>query len=523
LAYLLVAALAAAVGWFARKRKDTLQLQRETARQMTIESSRHMAVLESMSDAVISIDAQQRIVLFNPAAERLLGCPAASALGSSVQRFIPPEFRARHDDQITEFIRTGVAQITSGHSRELVALRSDGTRVQVEAMLSKVVDTGASGEQRLYTVILHDITARKATQEQLHRLQERYRIMVEQSPDAICVAEGSRVALVNRACSNLFGARDPSDVVGQDLTRFFPGGDNAALRDWLGDARPGQQALNREQRIARLDGEQRDVEISIAHVPDHGGVATQLVMRDITERKRATDELLRSREELRRLSAGLTSAREAERRAVSRELHDELGQRLSAIKMGLSLALTQAASEPALDAQLRELAREVDATVGSVRRIASDLRPTMLDDLGLDAAIEWLAADWSRRTGIGIELDCEPVDAALSDAAKTSVYRIVQEALTNIVRHAQASRVWIAMHREGANLELRVADNGTGLAPGAVDKHDSHGLMGIRERARLLGGVASIRNLPDTGCALLVTLPLARVDSRPGTLQEALP
>ena len=228
-------------------------------------------------------------------------------------------------------------------------------------------------------------------------------------------------------------------------------------------------------------------------------------LQDITERKLASLALEQSREELRRLSASLTASREAERRHVARELHDELGQRLAALKMDLSALPEQPGLEPLVTA--------VDGLITETRRIAADLRPAMLDDLGLDAALRWLIDSWHRRTGLAISIDTDPAACALNDAAAVTVYRIVQEALTNVLRHAQASRVHIRLRNTDNELVLTVEDNGRGLAPGDIDKRDSSGLLGMRERARLHGGVARVHNGREGGCRVEVRMPLHRVGS----------
>jgi two-component system, NarL family, sensor histidine kinase UhpB len=469
----------------------------------------------------------------------------------------------------------------------------------------------------------------------LYRVSERYRVVVEQSPDAIWLAENGVLQLVNPACVSLLGAAGERDLLGQPLQRF------AAGEPWP-QPQPGEPAVRVERRLRRLDDSERAVELSIAAVPDHGGTAVQGVMRDITERQAAelalrrtqaalqeaqriarlgyfsldlatggwtvsdytleligqppgtrfalgdeqrlihpedrerlqrhleavlaggtsfdieyrivravdgevrwlhglghtqrdangrvshlfasaqdvterrlaTDALERQREELRRLSASLSRAREAERRHVARELHDEFGQRLSVIKLELARASESPAAGRA-EAEARRLALidAVDDAMTATRRIAADLRPTMLDDLGLEAAVDWQVQDWARRTGLAASLRCDAIDDHLSGTAATAVYRIVQEALTNVMRHAHARQVQVSLACEGSDLVVSIEDDGVGLAPGAESKRGSSGLVNIRERARDLGGAAVIRNRPSGGCRLDVRLPLDRLDT----------
>jgi two-component system, NarL family, sensor histidine kinase UhpB len=254
----------------------------------------------------------------------------------------------------------------------------------------------------------------------------------------------------------------------------------------------------------------RDVVIAIAALPDHGNTAVQMVITDVTERAQQGRELERSRGELRKLSASMVNAREDERRRIARELHDELGQRLTALKMELSSlgAQTDAGARAQRTAAMLEM---VDETVASVRRIATELRPLMLDDLGLNAAIEWLAHGWAARMGIKVRLRLDPADPDIGEAAAIALYRMVQEALTNIARHARASEVRIELRQAGGALRLTVQDNGVGFAESSMYREGSHGLMGLRERAYMLGGELQVGNARSGGGRITVRLPLRGV------------
>jgi signal transduction histidine kinase len=261
------------------------------------------------------------------------------------------------------------------------------------------------------------------------------------------------------------------------------------------------------ERIARLDGSVREVEIALAAMPDHGRTTLQMVINDVTEQARASRELRRSRRELRELTASLVDAREEERRRIARELHDELGQRLTALKLELS-TLDASAVGARPSPRIATMFEMIDETVAAVRRIATDLRPAMLDDLGLNTAVEWLARDSARRMGLQLSLDLPPVDPPIGDAASIALYRMVQETLTNIARHARATQVRIDMRCDDAAVELRVQDNGVGLPKPPSRRKVSHGLMGMRERCQMLGGTIELGNAPDGGACITIRLPL---------------
>jgi signal transduction histidine kinase len=202
--------------------------------------------------------------------------------------------------------------------------------------------------------------------------------------------------------------------------------------------------------------------------------------------------------------------REAERTRIARELHDELAQWLTAIKMDVTwLASRLPAEPPQLVARADKMKQIVDTTVTAVRRIAADLRPVMLDDLGLVPSIEHVVHTFSERTGIPVSLDIRVDGHDVHDPVATAVYRMVQEALTNVARHARATLVDVAVAIDGGMLDVRVRDNGVGLPDGPAARQ-SHGLLGIRERAQTLGGAGRIYSPPDGGTIVEISIPLAR-------------
>jgi signal transduction histidine kinase len=212
--------------------------------------------------------------------------------------------------------------------------------------------------------------------------------------------------------------------------------------------------------------------------------------------------------------------REEERTGIAREIHDTLGQALTALKMDIAWIArrvsgsTSAAPEAILD-KLQAMSRGADEVIDTVRRISAELRPGVLDDLGILAAIEWQGQQFEERTGahcvIRSNLGGEHLDREIS----TAVFRIFQEALTNVARHAEATHVDVRLDRDGSCLRLEVQDDGKGIPPEAVHRATSLGLLGIRERARRLGGSASILPAEGKGTLLSLTLPLARGGAAP--------
>jgi signal transduction histidine kinase len=218
---------------------------------------------------------------------------------------------------------------------------------------------------------------------------------------------------------------------------------------------------------------------------------------------------------LRKLSAAMLEVREVERTRIARELHDELGQALTALKMDLDwLGTTIPPERTDLVEQLGTMRELLDATVATTRRIAADLRPRVLDDLGLGAAAEWLAQNVSERYGLSCELRIDPSGAVLGEPYASAIFRIMQESLTNVVRHAQAKRVEVRLERSVAEAVLSVSDDGLGMDPNARAKPNSFGLRGISERVLLLGGQLSIVSEPGAGTKLVARIPLGDSDNQ---------
>ncbi|MDQ5846575.1 MAG: sensor histidine kinase, partial [Acidobacteriota bacterium] len=240
-------------------------------------------------------------------------------------------------------------------------------------------------------------------------------------------------------------------------------------------------------------------------------------VQDITEPKAAKEKLKNTSEQLRALSARLQSAREEEGTRIAREIHDELGSALTSLKWDLEemdkiLSTSSGPSELTLREKLLEPMKLADTAISAIRRIASELRPSVLDDLGLVAAIEWQAQQFQARTGIVCVCECLLEKVGLSEDQSTAVFRILQEALTNVLRHAHATKVDIKANREKGDFVLSVSDNGKGISES--DKSESHslGILGMRERAHLIEAEIDIKGVEGRGTVVLLRVPISGQD-----------
>lgn len=269
------------------------------------------------------------------------------------------------------------------------------------------------------------------------------------------------------------------------------------------------QPFGIDHRIVGPDGTTRIVRLQAELVDARDGQSWGVVgtVQDITERKRTEEELLASREQLRELSAYLEAIREEERRRIALEIHDELGQLLTALKMDVALLKMRVVPDAEATRKIDDIRELVEKTIWMVRNVASHLRPAALN-FGIVSALEWLAEDFSRRNGMPCQLVVRGGEPSLADAHATAVFRIVQESLTNVSRHAGASRVAVTLVSSDVALDLRVSDDGQGFDLESEQGGYSYGLLGMSERARLIGGTLQIDSAPGAGTMVSINLPL---------------
>jgi two-component system sensor kinase len=344
--------------------------------------------------------------------------------------------------------------------------------------------------------------------------EARLAAIVDSAMDAvITVDDAQNIVLFNRAAEQVFGVRR-DEAIGSSLDRFIPQRFRGTHRHHVEQFGKTGVTSRRMGDVTTLwalrpDGSEFPIEASISQAAEGGRRYFTVILRDITLRKQHEDELGRRQQELRELSARVQEAREEEKTRIARELHDELGQLLTALKMDLSWMRERLEGSEALGAKAAEMSRMLDQTVTATRRISADLRPLMLDDLGLADAAQWLVDDFAKRTGIEarIEIPERETLETLPKALSTALYRAVQESLTNIARHSGAKRAWVVFAAEDGALQVEIEDDGRGIAPADLAKARSLGLKGMRERIAYLGGDLDIGRAPRGGTRLRVKVP----------------
>jgi PAS domain S-box-containing protein len=459
-------------------------------------------VLDSAMDAIITVDEAQNILLYNRAAEAVFGWPREAIIGQPLDRLIPARYQAAHREHVRRFGETGVTSRRMGAPNVIHGMRANGTEFPIDASISHL----ETPHGKLFTVVLRDNTQRQQAEETHARLAARLAGMLDSAMDGIItVDEWHRIVLYNRAAEKIFGWPS-AQALGQPLSillpeRFRAGHDDHMKRFANTGVTSRRMGDGTVLYGLRANGEEFPMDASISQLATADGKLLTVIMRDVSERVRAQEE--RSA-----FAAAANAIREEEKTRVARELHDELAQSLTAIKMDANWVRDKLATEPQeARRKLEQVLVLVDGAVASTRRIAADLRPLLLDDLGLGPAIEWLAGNFTQRHGVPCRLSVDG-ELELEEPYATAVFRIVQESLVNVAKHAGASEVSVDVERTGDEIVLSVVDDGRGFDTAAPRRPGSLGLMGLDERTELLRGTLAITSAPGAGTRVEVRIPL---------------
>jgi PAS domain S-box-containing protein len=506
------------------------------------------ALAESESRLRLAMEAVSGVVYdWNRGADAAycsIGLKQVFGAGAAVSQFSRGWWRSRVNPDDLRLIRPEVIRcIRAGRDRIHVEYRMrhmDGHWVHVSDCALIIRD--AAGRVARVVGSLTDISARKHAEAALLRMNDtleekvaertseaeaRARALLESERftrstidalgSSLCVLDASGVIVaVNRAWRAFALAN------GGNPDQMSEGANYLAICDEAG--RAGSTIATQVAELIRkaVAGRRDDVSLeyecsspqderwfalSLSCFQGDGPLRMVLVHKDITERKRAAEAQVESARRLKGLAAHLETVREEQNVKISREVHDELGGTLTMLKLGLATTVGSLGLDASVKARFDQLLAQVDAALKTVKRISAGLRPAMLDTLGLVATVNWHAAEFSRMTGIGTEVRM-PKHLKLSPVRDTAVFRIVQEALTNVARHAGASKVSIVMKTQSGNLIVEVCDNGVGLNDGDRYKMDSFGLIGMHERAQYLGGWLSMIGMPGNGTCLTLHIPL---------------
>ncbi|WP_052273071.1 PAS domain-containing sensor histidine kinase [Flavihumibacter solisilvae] len=460
---------------------------RELSRQIKEKTRELDDVLERLTDAFIGLDHEYRYTYLNRKAGELIQKEPVDLIGKKVWEVFP------------EAMGTGTynAMVSAMASQQYT------TNIDYIEPLDLWQENHIYPSPEGLSMFIRNITATKRTERALEQSINRYHTFVEEGVDAIMVfsPKEGRYSDVNRKASALLGY-SREELLQMHPQQLLFDNDGEPLRT-IGLAMG--ESVTAERMLRRKDGKGIEVETSATKLSDGSILA---FVRDITERKHAERELLRLTDELRTLTGHLQNIREEERIHIAREIHDELGQLMTVMKMDIGWLKKhlQYQESDKIGLKLEDILSTVDITIKTIRKIASELRPSLLDDIGLVAAIEWHLTEFSNRTGINTGITLDEPGPELPDQVKTSLFRIVQEALTNVARHSQASKVDVSLARDNGNLVLTVRDNGTGFDANRESR--TLGILGMKERALMIGAAYSVESKKGEGTIVTISYPV---------------
>ena len=527
--------------------------QAEHALSNALESLEHSeeqfrSVVETAIDAIITVDSKGKIIFWNQKATRMFGHTAEEVMGQPVALIMPKRFRQLHINGIEKAASRQQHKIT-GNILELVGLRKDGSEFPLELSLAN----WETREGAFFTAIIRDISGRKQAECALHearnelerRVNERtvelgninkklrkqiteceqaelalreselkYATLVEDALIGVYIIQDGMIEFANDKFADIYGY-SKNELIGMDSLELVHADDRPLVKKLREKRLRGEKVpAEYESRGLKKNGDIIWVMRSFSQITYKGRPAISGIVANISKRRKAEEALRKSDKELRVLSNQLLSAEEKERKRIARELHDSIGQALSAIKFSVENALLElrAAANPIDLGSLEAVIPLTQKTIEEVRRIVKDLRPSILDDLGILATIGWFCREFQNvYAGIRIETTIDIEEKEVPLYLKTPIYRIMQEALNNVAKHSRANFIHLQLMKKEAGMHLKIQDNGRGFNPDRAmalqTSRRGFGLASMRERAELSGAVFEIDSIKGAGTTIHIAWP----------------
>jgi len=481
-----------------RQVEETLQKSEEQYRQLFDHMLNGLMVLEVICDES-GVPYDHRFIQGNPAFEQLTGLSLKEQIGRTSKDFAigwPPEV-------VQQLYR--------------VAMTGESIRYErFNETLGRYYETRVfSPRKGQFAHIFTDISERKLAEEALRESETKYRTLFESSLIGISTTDRNGILIqVNQAYAQMYGFDSAEQMLkdANDIKSRYAHPDERAeiLKILLDKGRIGPKEII----VVKRDGTEIYVIFTAHVVKDKNGkfLYNQAEHIDISEQKKLEKELIQSRKEMLELSLHIGEEREKERAKIAMDLHDDLGQKLTALIMDLAWMKRKLPFEiPEIITKMSSMSELLNETLIDIQKIAGGLRPSILDDLGLPAAISWLSHKFSENAGLNFRVTISPEEMTLSSELSTMIFRIIQEAFTNIVRHASATVVKLTLIKKRNLLTLSIKDNGTGISPLQINSPVSFGLIGIRERIKTQGGTFTIKGEDGKGTEIIINIPLSNV------------
>jgi PAS domain S-box-containing protein len=492
-----------------RVRERTIQLEAMN-RELRESEQRYREIFENVTDALYLIEVtpenQFRSLAFNRAFEKSTGIARNELIGTIAER-VQEEGSAMAREVARAMVARYRSCIEAGKPIEADSvLDLPSGRRYYQSTLVPLRDD--AGEIRRILGVARDVT-------EIKRVEREFRILAENLPDNIIRYDrNARKTYINTAMAQLMGVGAQA-LLNRPLEETQTNIRVMRMDEYIRRARRVLETGESQEFEATLQHAEKGIQVHnirfVAERDEQGTIEGVLAVgHDITALKAIESELKESREQLRGLTARREAAREEERKRIAREVHDELGQILTGLKMNVSILNHKlgAGQELSKD-KLQETMLLTDRALEVARNVASTLRPSALE-MGIVSALEWLAGRFGTNTGICCDLHIDDNDLQLDEAHAIALFRILQESLTNVARHAKADRVDVTLRREAGGYVMKVRDNGSGF-DASVKKTDSFGLVGIRERALMLGGTVDIDSCPGKGTEIVVRIPVQTI------------
>ena len=462
-----------------------------------LSEEKYRSLVEQASDAIFIADSEGRFITVNTSACRLSQHSEAELLNMSIYHFAITEDLQRnpfHFDQLKQ----GKTVVT-----ERMMKKKDGNTLLIEVNAKLLTDG------RLLAFV-RDISDRKKAEQALKESENRLRTILHTEPECIKLLRiNGELEDMNPAGLAMIEADDIDQVKGKSIFNIINKPYRKAFQNLTENVFKGKPGTL-EFEITGFKGTRRWLSTNAVPMKDAEGKILSLlgVTRDVTDRKKAEEEIKKTTEELRQLTAHLQKIREEERKRIGREIHDELGQQLTAIKMDVAWIDKKTPPETTiLKDKLKNIITLLDGSNKSIRRILSELRPGILDDYGLLEALEWINKQFTSNTGIPVEFNTAETEIKLPDDMSTCIFRIYQEAFTNITRYAGAKRVITSLYINDNTIEVQIADDGMGFDPSLIQHRKSFGILGMKERILSLEGNFELESSPGKGTKIIIRLP----------------
>jgi PAS domain S-box-containing protein len=467
------------------------------------------AVVASAMDAIIAVDNQQRILVFNASAEKMFCCPASEAIGSPMDRFIPQRFRAQHIGHLRHFGETRETSRTMGTLGALWALRSNGEEFPIEASISHVEDAG----KKLFTVIIRDITERLRAEQSAAESEKRFRLIANTAPVLIWMSDPDKSCSYFNQSWLEFTGRSLEQELGQGWLECVHAQDLQGCLNTYRQFFDRRERFSMEYRLRRHDGEYRWVlDIGAPRFNSDGTFAGYVgCCMDISDLKLAKATVTE-------FSGRLLRAGEEERARIARELHDDINQRLALLANGLQ-EIEQASSGDKNSSRkqgLHALWQLTNEIATDIQHMSHQLHPSKLHYLGLATTVRQLCNEFAQQHKIEIECIVKELPGDLNENVSLNLFRMVQESLRNAAKHSHARHVKVEFTCQSNMVHLRISDDGVGFNPESPRVNHGLGLVSMRERLRSVGGEFSIWSKPSLGTLVEGTVPIT---SRSGTSQ----